>query len=238
MTPLVALVGASGAESVNRVARALGKALGSQGVRTSADPRRDWDRDEIGVMARGDPGLSWPALAQSRRQPLVIVPSGVPEEYAVHRVLVPLDGTAESAEAVRQTVDLLAVEGVEVVVLHVFDAKNVPHFWDQAGHAERAWSQEFVARFCGPHDVRLVLRAGTAGDRLLDAAIDERADLVVLGWSQQLAAGHARTVRRTVADTAVPVMLVPLLSMPGPSAPPSSRTATPPRRMRSRQPQV
>ena len=218
MTPLVALLGAGGTDSVDRVARALARALGTEATRPTSDPQRSWEPDEIGVMARGDPVLSWPDLAQSLRQPLVIVPSGVPEEYAVRRVLVPLDGTAESAEAVRQTVDLLAGEGVEVIVLHVFNAKNVPHFWDQAGHAERAWSQEFKTRFCGPHDVRLVLRAGAPGDRLLDAAVDERADLVVLGWSQRLAAGRARTVRRAVADAAVPVMLIPLVTTSGPSA--------------------
>jgi nucleotide-binding universal stress UspA family protein len=218
MTPVVALKGASGADPVDRVARGLAAALGSDSVCSCTDPERGWEPGDVCVMARGDPSVSWLALAQSLRQPLVVVPSGVPEEYAVRRVLVPLDGTAESASAVRQTVDLLAGEGVEIIVLHVFHAKNVPHFWDQASHAERDWSEEFKARFCREHEVQLVLRAGTPGDRLLDAAVDERADLVVLGWSQRHSGGHAATVRGAVAETAVPIMLVPVAQASGPSA--------------------
>ena len=60
--------------------------------------------------------------------------------------------------------------------------------------------------------VRLELRTGVAGERVLDVAEAEGADMIALGWSQQLDPGRARTVRRAVLDAVVPVMLVPMAS--------------------------
>ncbi|ATL69319.1 hypothetical protein CRH09_27220 [Nocardia terpenica] len=39
-----------------------------------------------------------------------------------------------------------------------------------------------------------------------------QADLIILGWSQRLEPGHAPTVRRTVTEATVPVMLIPVAS--------------------------
>jgi hypothetical protein len=125
-------------------------------------------------------------------------------------VLVPLDGTPEAAAAVAQTVGLFAGAGVDVVVLHVFDASTVPRFWDQAAHARRAWEEEFMTRFCAQPGARLELRSGAAGQQVVDVAATEGVDLITLGWSQRLDPGRAQTVRRTVLEAAVPVMLVPL----------------------------
>jgi hypothetical protein len=97
-----------------------------------------------------------------------------------------------------------------VVVLHVFDASTVPRFWDQAAHARRAWEEEFMTRFCAQPGARLELRSGAAGQQVVDVAATEGVDLITLGWSQRLDPGRAQTVRRTVLEAAVPVMLVPL----------------------------
>jgi hypothetical protein len=57
---------------------------------------------------------------------------------------------------------------------------------------------------------RLFERHRVAGEHVLDVAEAERADMIALGWSQQLDPGRARTIRRAVLDAVVPVMLVPM----------------------------
>lgn len=155
----------------------------------------------------------WWRVVQRSARPVVLVPAAArgrrPE---IRRVLVPLDGTAESSAAVAETVEQFARAGVDLVVLHVFDAETVPRFWDQAAHARGAWAEEFLARYCAQPGVRLELRSGVAGDHVLDVAEAERADMIALGWSRQLDPGRARTVRRAILDSVVPVMLVPLAS--------------------------
>ena len=54
-------------------------------------------------------------------------------------------------------------------------------------------------------------RSGAPGEHVVSAAEAERADLIVLGWSQKLSTGRAGTVRQAILTSSVPVMLVPLV---------------------------
>ncbi|GAB1691663.1 universal stress protein [Krasilnikovia sp. M28-CT-15] len=154
----------------------------------------------------------WDALLQGAPQPLVLVPEKgrVPER--IDRILIPLDGSAVAAEAVAEMVQVCAGAGLELIVLHVFDAGTVPAYWDQAAHARQCWEQEFLARHCGIPGVRLHLRSGVAGEHVIDVADAERVDLIALAWSQRLGPGRAGTVRRTVAEATMPVALIPVFS--------------------------
>jgi nucleotide-binding universal stress UspA family protein len=129
----------------------------------------------------------------------------------ISRALVPLNGAPTAAAAVNETVRLLADAGVDLVVLHVFDARTVPKFWDQPAHAERAWQDEFLARHCDHPGVRLQLRSGVPGEHILDVAATEQVDLIALGWSRQLGGAHAQTLRQTLRDARVPVLVVPIV---------------------------
>ncbi|MEV8438738.1 universal stress protein [Actinosynnema sp. NPDC051121] len=149
-------------------------------------------------------------VATEAGKPVVLVPRDRLLAPMISRVLVPLDGTPESASAVTGAMELFAGAGLELVVLHVFDRVTVPPFWDQAAHARRSWEREFRARFCPPADARVVVRSGTPEDHVNRVAADADVQLIALGWSQRLDAGRARTVRGTVRDAEVPVMLVPL----------------------------
>jgi nucleotide-binding universal stress UspA family protein len=153
--------------------------------------------------------VCWRVVEQARK-PVVLVPPGAKvRRPAISRVLLPLDGTPESAVAVADTISLLARAGVDLVVLHVFDAATVPRFWDQAAHAHQAWAEEFLARNAATAGARLELRSGSPGKHVVDVAGAEQADLIALGWSQRLDAGRSRTVRRSVLHAGVPVLLVP-----------------------------
>lgn len=147
-------------------------------------------------------------------KPVVLVPVGrgtmTPE--LISRILVPLDGTVESAETVAATVALFAASGADIVVLHVFDQTTVPKFWDQSAHARKSWDEEFLARYCKQPDARLELRTGSPGQSILDVAATEHADLIALGWAQNLSTGRARTVRTTLARARTPILLLPVAS--------------------------
>jgi hypothetical protein len=186
------------------------------------DTRQVADPDEI-LAALGEPSsaiavlpattltrLAWPVLQQARK-PVVLVPSALTEDGHWHlkQALLPLDGTAESADAVADTVGLLADAGVELLVLHVFDAGTVPRFWDHHGHADQVWQGEFLARYCDRPGARVQWRTGLPEQHVPDVAAAEHVDLVALGWSQRLDADHARIVRRTVEQSPVPVLLLP-----------------------------
>ena len=162
---------------------------------------------------RRGPAAVWPgqeAHDSRASKPVVLVPPGAKvRRPAISRVLLPLDGTPESAAAVAGTMGLLARAGVDLVVLHVFDAATVPRFWDQAAHAHRAWAEEFLARNAAAAGARLELRSGSPGEQVVEVAGAEQADLIALGWSQHLDAGRSRTVRRSVLHAGVPVLLVP-----------------------------
>lgn len=170
--------------------------LGARGTRTG---RRPAGRTALAVL-------------QVTRRPLVVVPPDAdgPRDGHLDCVLAPLDGSEASAHAVAESVRLFCAHGVDVVVLHVFEAATVPRFWDQAQHAQPVWEQEFLARFCDAEGVRVQLRSGVPGEHVVSVAAQEQADLIVLGWAQDLSAGRARTVRQTLSSAGVPVLLIPL----------------------------
>ena len=89
-------------------------------------------------------------------------------------------------------------------------------FSDHAGHEADAWGEEFVRRFlptgdrAGDRAVVLETRVGRAADVVREVARDMKADMVVLGWKQDLASGRAQVVSALLADAEVPISLVPL----------------------------
>ena len=164
------------------------------------------------VIALAPPDLDWCWSVVSRaRKPVVLVPpSAVLKHPVIRRALLPLNGSAEAAGAVRETVRLLDRAGIDLIVLHVFDSATVPAFWDQGAHAGQAWESEFLSRCGTPTSARLELRRGVAGEHVVRAAAAEDVDLIALGWSQTIEKGRAQTVRATVLAAPVPVLLIPI----------------------------
>jgi nucleotide-binding universal stress UspA family protein len=153
------------------------------------------------------------ALIEATSTPTVLVPPSTSAgiRAPLHTVLLPLDGAPETEAAVGPTVRLLADAKLEVVVVHVLSDQQVPAFLDQLHHDLDAWGNEFLARHAVTDTApRIVLRAGTPGRNLLEVARDEAADLIVLGWSQDLSPGRAEVVRLLLTDADVPVLLVPI----------------------------
>lgn len=148
----------------------------------------------------------------SLAKPLVVVPPEVRLPFALRRMLVPLDGTRETAVALGEVIGLARDSRVEVVVLHVHDERSLPPFSDQPQHETAAWEREFLCRcYPGiPDDLRLELRVGAPGESIIRVADEVDADLIALGWSQDLSPGRAVVVREVLGRSRAPVLLVPL----------------------------
>jgi len=144
-------------------------------------------------------------------KPVVVVPPDGTTRTRIARVLIPLEGTDESSQAIADTIALARRHDIEVLVLHVHSPETVPAFEDQPHHAVPAWEGEFVARFVSvPHaHVAVIQRVGVAADRIVAVAADVEADLIALGWNQNLAPGRAQVVREALTHSTIPVLLVP-----------------------------
>jgi nucleotide-binding universal stress UspA family protein len=145
------------------------------------------------------------------RIPIVAVPPGAAVAARVRRVLVPLDGSPTTTQALRQVLRFARHERLEVTVLHVYDETMVPLYSDQPVHEARAWTEEFLLRHCpDPDVVSLEVRIGSPATQVLDVAVESRADLLALGWSQDLSPGRAQVVQRALETSSIPLLLVPM----------------------------
>jgi nucleotide-binding universal stress UspA family protein len=188
-------------------------------VEAIAEAAADTSVRMVVVGARGQPAGPRPAghvavaLAERIDKPVLVVPPDITAAQGprpIRRALIPLEGSAESTEAIAASLRDLAAAGVELVGVHVFDTTTVPRFWDRPGHTEQAWGAEFLSRWCTEPGVDLHLRRGSPPTTIVDIAGREQVDLIALGWAQDLGPGHADVVRAVLTHAPTPVLLVPV----------------------------
>ena len=77
--------------------------------------------------------------------------------------------------------------------------------------------EEFLRRYCpwGIGKVRCEMRLGRREELIVAVAEEVRADIVALGWAQELEAGRAPLVRTVLTRGAVPLLLVPVHVLEG-----------------------
>ncbi len=168
--------------------------------------------------ARGLPGGRLPvgrtALALLRRagKPLVVVPPELRDAGPRHleRLLVPLEGTELSSRPVLECLCPLIAAPVEIIALHVFAAGTALPVLDRPERDLLIWAEEFRSRFC-PAAARMESRSGAVGELVGEVGREESVDLVVLSWSQDASADHAKVVRDVLSRSTVPVLLLPVL---------------------------
>lgn len=184
------------------------------------------------VGARGTPGGRRPVgrtalhILERASKPVVVVP---PEAVGVslrpfRHLLVPLEGSEESARPIAEMLRPLIVADIELVVLHVFTTSSVPPVLDHPEWDLPLWGDEFLARFC-PAATRIDLRTGAVGSAVTEACGELDVDLIVLSWSQDASPGHAAVVRDVLARSSVPVLLLPVEAVGTAGADPPSISA-------------
>ncbi len=211
-------------EDGDRTARAAADAAGVR-LRTVAGPGIDGliragQESEVAAMVIGarasrvgrrPVGHVAAELIVALRKPLVVVPPQAPVPFELRQILVPLNGTEPTTAALASTIELACGSDIEVVVLHVHDHSSLPLFSDQPQHEVEAWAHEFLARHCPhPERARLEVRIGVPAEQVLRVVRETTADLIALGWAQDLSGGRAAVVREVLERSDVPVLLVPV----------------------------
>jgi nucleotide-binding universal stress UspA family protein len=143
-------------------------------------------------------------------RPVAVVPPEVHPQPDLRRLLVPLNGTWATANALAEVIDLACRCDLDVVILHVLDEESLPPFSDQPHHEAEAWIREFMARHCPAAAARAELRVGIPAHAVEVTAVEMGADLIALGWSQELAPGRAAVVREVLERGRIPVLLIPM----------------------------
>ena len=152
------------------------------------------------------------AVVTTAQKPVFAIPPELPAGFAVHRLLVPLEGSLSTSLAPYAALDVSGAVDVEVVILHVLEEHALPAFSDQPQHEWEAFGREFLTRYCRwPLErVRLETRVGRPDQLILPVAQEMDCDLIVLAWAQELAPGRANIVRETLRGGRIPIMLVPV----------------------------
>jgi len=142
--------------------------------------------------------------------------------WALHRLLLPHDGTPTTSVAIRPAVELARKTCAGLDVLHVVGpfadhhtergSLTPPRYVDQPQHEWPAWLGEFVERLdsicpLGSLDVRMWLARGVPGDEVLRVASERGDDLIVLAWRGAWEGEHAATVKTVLQNAPCPVML-------------------------------
>jgi nucleotide-binding universal stress UspA family protein len=213
-------VGENGNGVAGNAAAAAGLELSTCGGATVARLVEAGSAEDVVAMVVGScgmPGRDRPVgatalevLAALPKPLLVVPPETAPRP--LRRLLVPLEGTLSTSAAPEAIFEVADGSELDVVVLHVHDEASIPLFNDQRQHETREWAREFVARYCpwGVGDVRLETRVGRRDEEILRAAEEFEADLIALGWAQELAPGRAPVVRAVLERGHVPVLLIPI----------------------------
>jgi nucleotide-binding universal stress UspA family protein len=149
-------------------------------------------------------------LVTTVHKPVFAIPPELPAGFAVHRVLVPLEGSMSTSSAYPM-VHVPESERVEIVILYVLEEQALPAFSDQPQHEWEMFGREFLARYCPwPIErVRLETRVGRPEDYILPVARETKCDVIALAWGQQLTPGRASIVRDTLRRGTIPIVLVP-----------------------------
>jgi nucleotide-binding universal stress UspA family protein len=158
--------------------------------------------------------------------PVLLVPPGrIGDTWNMGAVLLPQNGTPETAAAVELVAHLAHRAGAELLVLHVSETEapppaepgsfTVPRYLDQPQHEWPAWTGEFVDRVRGlanlPEDfaLRFFLAQGEPGSEIVRLAQEHRVDLIVLPWHESLEPERAATLKAVIRDPPCPVLILP-----------------------------
>ncbi len=181
------------------------------------------DDDVLGFALRRESeegfGLVAEALLAGAPHALFVTRPGMRAMASLRHILVPLEGSPSTSEAMRLTEDAFCARGREIAVLHVGTSDTpdepgslpAPRMVDQEQYEWSSWHEEFTMRFAtcpsgGRH--RTMVRVGEPGDMMLDEAGRLPADLLVLAWAGVYSEGRSLLVRRLLEESPCPVLLV------------------------------
>ncbi len=171
----------------------------------------------VAIGARGVPASTTPAghvaldLVCGIARPVLVVPpdARVPSGTSA-RVLAPVDEHLASSAALRDLLTQMRPADTEVLLLRVFDAEHVPPFANHGTYDADAFAQELKRRSIASLAIasRVETRVGHPAHTILAAERELACDLIVLTWSRYISDHHASVVRRLLAHSTTPLILL------------------------------
>jgi hypothetical protein len=150
---------------------------------------------------------------------LLVVRPGMRPIQDLKRIIVPLEGSPSTSEAMRVADDSFCTRGREIVMVHVVTGATpaepgsmpAPRFMDQEHYEWVEWQDEFCMRFSqcskgGRH--RVCVRVGEPGPTIVAEAHDVRAELAVISWRGDLGPGQAERLKLLLEKSPCPLLLV------------------------------
>jgi nucleotide-binding universal stress UspA family protein len=175
----------------------------------------------LGLRSDERPGLGHVAreLLESSRSMLLVVRPGMRPIKDLKRIIVPMEGSPSTSEAMRVADDSFCTRGREIVMVHVVTGATpaepgsmpAPRFMDQEHYEWVEWQDEFCMRFSqcskgGRH--RVCVRVGEPGPTIVAEAHDVRAELAVISWRGDLGEGQAERLKLLLEKSPCPLLLV------------------------------
>jgi nucleotide-binding universal stress UspA family protein len=159
--------------------------------------------------------------------PVYVVRSALSAQSQVHRlrhvrrILVPLDGSEQAAQAMTEGAALATAAKARLVLLYVLCDQPaaarrpaISRYSDQIHHEMEAWRDEFLRsgfareRAGGAFSAEVALRCGDPGEQIVRYAADEDCDVIITAWGGSLSAGRAQVVRTLLAQAPCPVLFL------------------------------
>jgi nucleotide-binding universal stress UspA family protein len=165
-------------------------------------------------------------VAGTTRPVLIVKPEAtMAGARGLKRLLVPIDGTPKTAEALRPVTELAAALGATIDLLYVAapgqrapterGSVTAPRYVDQAHHEWPQWAAEVIHRLatcCAgcPEGVpvRIFLAQGQIGDEIARFAKENQTDAIVLVRRSRFQPERAKVIRSVLSQTSCLVMLV------------------------------
>ncbi len=161
------------------------------------------------------------ALLGRLSAPLLLVRPGMRPLTTLRRLLVPLEGSPSTSDAMRFADDLFCTHGRQILILHVVTgdvpgesgSMPAPRLMDQEHYEWAEWKQEFSMRFSqcsrgGRH--RVTVRVGDVAECIVEEANEHDVDLILLSWTGgPLRDGHGAVVRELLETAPCPLLVVP-----------------------------
>ena len=135
------------------------------------------------------------------------------------RILIPLDGTPDSAQAFDASFDIIREAKADIDVVHILNLDNegeedsikAPYYVDHSYQEWSLWSEEFLKRFFpyNPTDTHVKLHVSThnPAEEILSFAKKNKNDLVVLAWNGKLSSGHGEVLKKIIREISCPILL-------------------------------
>lgn len=195
----------------------MAKELGPTLIAMTTHGRTGVIREALGSVAD--------RVMRTAKQPILLVrnKTATADRYSIRRILVPLDGSPLSEEALENAKKISQTTHASIHLLHVlqpmqdweqqllhgmdrpFETVSEPHAPDAETYLERVRQNLEAAQ----HSATAKLYTGIVGDSILQAAKSEEADLIVMGSHGY--GGYKRWVYGSVANRVVHESPCPLL---------------------------